>query len=511
MAAPAAPTPRPAAAPRAYVLAGPDTIITPEVEAQIEAAKAQVEKWKDYKFDSDAFREQMEAAREQVEQLRDFKFDFQFDPAINTNIDTAIAKAWSGIGSGFGKGFGGGLAFSPQVAPPAPPTPPAARAATAYVYNGNSANAYNNGQRALDDRNWENAVGYFNQVVNRNTTRVDGALYWKAYALAKLGRADDANAAIAELRKSHASSRYLDDAKALELQIKQAGGRPVSPEAEADDELKILAFNGLMQSDAEKFLPQLENILKGSGSPKLKRNALYVLAGSSSTKAQALLEQFAKGGGNPDLQVRAITYMTERRRGMSTNNGQILSDIYASTTDGEVKRAVLNALRSANDKDRLLAIARNEKTADLRNIALDQLGQVPGNPELWQLYAAETTTEGKEMILNRMYNNGSPDKLLEVLRTDKDAQVRARAARVLESYRTTQVADGLVAAYANEQDQKVKNAIVDAIAAQRNGKAMVDLAKAEKDMKLKMRLVERLSNMRNCKECSDYLMELLNK
>src|SRR5215471_14424099 len=420
-----------------------------------------------------------------------------------------MEKAWASTGFGYGKGFGSGLAFSPQAVAPMPPMPP--KPAAPMRYNMSSDSAYSNGQRALDDRNWENAVAYFNQVINRNNTRVDGALYWKAYALAKLGKADEANASIAELRKSHASSRYLDDAKALELQIKQAGGRPVSPEAEADDELKLLAIQGLMQSDPEKFLPQLENILKGSGSPKLKRNALYVLAGSSSPKAQALLEQYAKGGANPDIQVRAITYMTERRRGMGTNNGQVLAEIYAGTTDENVKRAVLNALRSANDKDRLLAIAKSEKNQDLRVMALDQLGQVPGNPELWQLYAAETTPEGKELILGRMYNNGNPDKLLELLRSEKDAKVRARVARVLGTYHTPQVTDGMIAVYANEQDQQVKNAIIDSISGQRNGKAMVDLAKAEKDSKQKIRLVERLSNMRNCKECSDYLMELLNK
>ena len=45
----------------------------------------------------------------------------------------------------------------------------------------------------------------------------------------------------------------------------------------------------------------------------------------------------------------------------------------------------------------------------------------------------------------------------------------------------------------------------------RNGKAMVDLAKSEKDPRMKLRMVERLANQRNCKECSDYLVEILNK
>ena len=72
--------------------------------------------------------------------------------------------------------------------------------------------------------------------------------------------------------------------------------------------------------------------------------------------------------------------------------------------------------------------------------------------------------------------------------------------------------DGLVAIYGNESDQQVRQAIIDQVFSSRgNGKAMVDLVKAEKDQKMKLRMIERMSNQKNCKECSDYLLEILNK
>ena len=148
---------------------------------------------------------------------------------------------------------------------------------------------YSSGQNALDNRQSDQAVGYFNQVISRNTGRVDGALYWKAYALGGLGRRDEAAASLAELRKSYASSRWLDDAKALDLELKQASGQTVSPEAESDEELKLMAINGLMQSDPERAFPLLEALLKSSASPKVKRNTLFVLSTSNSPKAQALV------------------------------------------------------------------------------------------------------------------------------------------------------------------------------------------------------------------------------
>jgi hypothetical protein len=51
---------------------------------------------------------------------------------------------------------------------------------------------------------------------------------------------------------------------------------------------------------------------------------------------------------------------------------------------------------------------------------------------------------------------------------------------------------------------------VDGLCAQRNAKALVDIARGEKDTKLKLRIVERLSNMKS-KEANDYLEELLKK
>ena len=162
---------------------------------------------------------------------------------------------------------------------------------------------------------------FFNQASLKGGTRADGALYWKAYALSRLGKSAEAEAALNELQSKYASSHWLDDAKALALQIKQQAGRPVSPEDESNEEMKILAINGLMQSDPDRGIPLLEGILKGSSSPKVKRNALFVLAQSSSPKAQAMIEQIARGGGNPDLQVKAIQFFGERRR---TNPGQNL-------------------------------------------------------------------------------------------------------------------------------------------------------------------------------------------
>ena len=131
-----------------------------------------------------------------------------------------------------------------------------------------------------------------------------------------------------------------------------------------------------MQSDPERAYPYLEKMVKGAQSPYLRKQALFALAENSSPKAQQLLEQIARGqAGNPDLQLQAISYLSSRngKRGAQTTPGahdQLLFEIYSSSSDANVKRAVLNGLENARDKDHLLQIAKSEKSADLKTDAI---------------------------------------------------------------------------------------------------------------------------------------------
>jgi hypothetical protein len=367
--------------------------------------------------------------------------------------------------------------------------------------------AYERGQRSLDSRNWDEALASFTQVAGSGSPRADGALYWKAYALAKLGRRDDAVAAIAELRKSYATSRWLDDAKALELEVKQASGQKPSPEAENDEDLKLMALNGLVQSDPERALPLLENLLKTSSSPKLKERALFVLAQSNSQRGKQLLEQVARGGaGNPDLQLKAISYVSATSK--KTDNKPLLWEIYSSSTDNQVKRAVLNGLMISRDKDHLLQIAKTEKDPQLRLDAVSMLGASGAQSELWQIYQGETSPDVKQQLLHSLIASGASDRVAEVAKTEKDAKLRRTAIQALGSMNATSTGDTLVSMYGSETDPAVKRSIVDSLHSQRNAKALVDLARKESDPAAKRHIVGQLSNMKS-KESADYLMELL--
>jgi HEAT repeat protein len=395
--------------------------------------------------------------------------------------------------------------------PAAPPMPQMAQMPQGRVImagKGSDEGIYQRGLAAIDDHHYEEAVDLFSQVVSHAGARTEGGLYWKAYTLNKLGRSTDALAAIDQLRKSYANSSWLTDAKALEVEVKQNSGKAVSPEAETDEQIKILALNGLMQSDPERALPQVENLLKTSHSPKLKQQAIIVLGLNSSPRARQDLEQIARTG-NPDIQLYAIRYLA---RGKDTNYGQLFSEVYAGSTDNRLKSAIINSYTASKDKDRLVQIAKTEKDANLRESAIRALGEIDGQPEIWQIYQAEQTPEGKAMLLGYMHLNGNLDKLVEVAKTDKDPKVRQAAVRALANQRSQNATQALVSTYTADQDPAVKQTIVNNLANNRNGKALVEIARNEKDVKVKLRIVEQLSGMaKYSKEAQDYLQEILNK
>ena len=300
---------------------------------------------------------------------------------------------------------------------------------------------YDSATRLLDERRYDDAIARFDRVIVAKTSRADRALYWKAYALNRLGRRDEALAAIAQLRKDYASSRWLNDAQALEAEAKQGSGQRVSPEAEANEDLKLMAINGLMSADPERALPLLEGLLKGTTAPRLKDRALFVITQSNSPRAKQILADYAKGAGNPDLQARAIRYV-----GMAgnTESQQQLSSIYSSSSDPEVKREVLRALMVARSRDALFNIAKSEKDADLRGESIRLLGSLRASEQLAQLYGSESEIKVKQDIVRSLRGTNDAKAMVDIARKETNPELKKSIVSNLATMKSKEATDYLM-------------------------------------------------------------------
>ena len=368
-------------------------------------------------------------------ELPDFNFDFSGLADVDVQIDKALKASQKALEK-----------LPPIYAMQLPPRP-AAPARAPFKY-GNDEQAYDQARNFIERDQYDRALEALERVIEGKGTRVDAAMYWKAYSLAKVSRRPEALTVLADLQKQFPNGAWVTDARALEVELKQTPAQSVADLN--DDDIKVLALNGLMQSQSEQALPQIEKLLQGSSSVRVKQRALIVLSQSSNPRARALLVNTAKSGSNPDLRLSAIRYLGMRN---DSENGQALEDIYRSTSDREVKQAILRSF---------------------------------------------------------MMSSNSFDRLAQIARTEKDEELQKTAIRTLGSAGRAESADALRAIYGGDSSVEVKKEVVNALAMnQRNATVLVALAKAEKNAELKKAIVTRLSIMRT-PEAQQYMVDILN-
>jgi HEAT repeat protein len=416
-------------------------------------------------IDQDEFRAQMdrarqnaELARQKAEQMRDeiswkikegameqslaFAEDAMrlVEGKLDLNLDLKFGKA----GALMALAQEAGAKPIPPIAPMAPmPTPKA----MTFAYAGGG--SYESGKSALDRRDYERAAEIFDRVIRNpprgesaQSARVDGAYYWKAYALNKLGKRDEALASLGEIAKQFPQSSWLNDAKALQVEVQQARGQAVSPESQADEDLRLYAINALINSDADRAVPLLENLLSNPKmSPRLKERALFVLAQSRSDKAREIVGRYAKGGSNPDLQLTAVQYLGTYR---SKESRQLLAEVYSSVSDVHVKRSVLRSFEMSRDIEHLASIGKSEQNVDLRREAVRQLGNIRDEQAVTTLvaiYGTETDKNIKLEILNSLGNQNAVKPLIDCARKETDPDLKRAAVRRLSEMKSKEALD----------------------------------------------------------------------
>jgi len=128
------------------------------------------------------------------------------------------------------------------------------------------------------------------------------------------------------------------------------------------------------------------------------------------------------------------------------------------------------------------------------------------------IYRSATDTGVKRAIIQSYFMAGNAERMAEIAKTEKDADLRKSAIRNLGMMNrggsTAVAADALLSIYKSDSSSEIKTAVVNSLFMQRNAKALVELARAEKDPSLKREIVTKLSVMKT-PEATDYMLELL--
>ena len=232
---------------------------------------------------------------------------------------------------------------------------------------------YAKGTAALDTARYEKALQAFAEAAALKGEKADSSLYWKAFSEYKVQAMQAALESLKQMQKNFPDSRWLEQALALEFEVKASMGKPVLPAATPDEELKLLALNSLMNTDAEQALPMLEKMINGPQSPRLKQRALFVVSQSKSPRAKDILSSVAKGSSDPDLQLQALKYLQMLG---TPEDKKVLSDVYTVSKDRDVKLRVIEALYSQGDARTLVDMARKETDPEMRKRIVERLSRM---------------------------------------------------------------------------------------------------------------------------------------
>lgn len=368
---------------------------------------------------------------------------------------------------------------------------------------------YSDATRAINEGRWSEAEPLLDQVVSQHGRRSDAALYWKAYVKNRESRPSDALEVCANLRQNYPQSSWLKDCSALEIEIRDKSGSPVQPQAEQDEELKLLALSSIMQGDNANALTILQQILEGQHSERLKERALFVLAQDQSKPARDLLGQIVRGEKDPQLQIKAIRLLAAAQ---GSGSAEILDSIYTKSGDHSVKKAVLDSYLVMNTPEKLVQAAQHESDPELARHAVSELGAMGAVSQLSEIYKATSSKELRSAIINAYVAAGSngAQALNAIAASEQDPELRRRAIRNMGAAGSPAAIPVLLAIYSKSSDEESKKAVADALFVAGDVHDLVALARNEKDAEAKKNIVGKLAVMHS-KEATDYMLEILNK
>jgi HEAT repeat protein len=362
---------------------------------------------------------------------------------------------------------------------------------------------YRAARQDLDAGRFTAAIDKFGRAAQQGGKDADAALYWKAYAQNKAGRTSQALASLRQLGGTYPKSSWLDDARALELEIRGTAGQHPDPTAEKDEDLKLYALNGLLASDSKRAVPLVLKFLEGQHSPRLKGQALFVLSQSDSPEARKTLLDIAHGTRHPELQRQALESLG------AAGDKDTLAEIYRSSRP-EVKMDVLDAYMAANAREHIVSAARSEKDPRVRRKALDLLGPAGARDELRQLYRSESDPGIRRTLLDGLAVANDVEALTGIARDEKDSSLRAKAISGLGISATPQATAALKSFYSGSTDEEVRKAAIQGLFIQGNAAALIELYRAEKDPQWRREIVKHLGLM-NSDEAQTFLSKIFGK
>jgi len=427
---------------------------------------------------------------------------------------------------------------------------------------------YDEGQQALRDQRWTDAADQFDVVIQTGEEQVDAALYWKAYALYKAGRKNEAERELRKLERAYPQSRWTRESQALRVEYPDSTEsieRVAANDSLMDDELRLFALSQLMERDPERAMPLVLEMLNNSSSRQVRNDALFLLGMSDHPAAGRALAEAARNSEDPEMQMDAIHMLgtldaSDELQSLYPDlksiearvtliealsiQGQtaILIGYLESETDPEVRKAAINGLAMEGDAESMafiesmydsspnqeekiaileslmlmddaealaLKILRTESDPELQRRAIEALGVMDATAALGELYANVTDENTRADVIEALVIADDAAGITNVLRVEKDPVLRAQAIQALAII-DDELASGYVLELYPDGTREEKEAIIESMMIAENTQGLFSLLEQENDPELKRQMLQMLTII-DSEESNEYLFRMLEK
>jgi len=348
---------------------------------------------------------------------------------------------------------------------------------------------YQKGQKAMDRGDWKKASSYFTELSNQGTKHTDAALYWKAYSQYRAGKNSSANRVLNRLFKKHPDSQWLNEARALQSEI-----RGVDRDNDYnDDEMKEIALNSLLHASPERALPILKKTLASTHSDDVKEMALFILSQMGTAEARQLIETLAQDNTAGELQKNAIHMLAISGDSQSR---EILANLYNKITDPDTREEILTGFMISGDKEKLLQAAKTESNNDLRGTAAELLGQLGAHAELLPLYKNETSPDVKESIISAMMMSGNSSGIEYIIEHEQNVDLLSESIQMLGMMHNNDTTEVLKKLWQDRDNSDVREAIMEAWMLKGDTSSIENIAQNSTSKDEKIQAIEYLGVMK---------------
>src|SRR5262245_11348330 len=394
---------------------------------------------------------------------------------------------------------------------------------------------FRQGRDQIEDENWNGAAATFTSFVAEYPKHkdVDAALYWTAFALKKQGKFADADRELERLIREHPRSNWLDDARAMRVEIAgQTGNRQVvERELDKNDlEIKAIALQSLFQSNPERAAAFVADLLKpGSAADRrLKENAIDLLGQHIGPRTTPMLMELARDQTDPKARKKAIFWL-----GQSGDEGAVdlLKEVAMHPTntgantganteaDTEAAKAALFALSqhsSPRAYELLVELARGASSTELRRDAIfliGQRGQEAAVDDLTKIYEAERDVELKKQVLfslSQHHSQRARAKLSEIARSGGEVELRKQAIFGLSQSSDEASVEELVKIYDADSNTEIRKQVLFALTQTNGSRArakLLDVARTADDIEVRKQAIFWLGQQAGT-EAVDFLAQL---